>query len=55
MSVYTNIYCLVADTHFSSDVHKLCYLYKKNIPYEFAKNASQPICAVNLKLCRNKF
>lgn len=49
MSVYTDIYSLMADSHFSSDIHKLCYLYKKNLLCEIVKNASQLTCAVNLK------
>lgn len=49
MSVYRDIYSLMADSHFRSDAHELCYLYKKNLLYEIAKNASQLICAVNFK------
>lgn len=49
MSVYTSTYSLMADSYFSSDVHKLCCLYKKNILYEITKNVSLLICAVNLK------
>lgn len=49
MSVYTNAYSLMTDTHSSSKVHKLYYLYKKNLLYEIAKDASRLMCAVNLR------
>lgn len=55
MSAYTNAYSLMTDSHSTSNLHKLYYLYKKNLLYEIAKDASRCICVVNLKQRGSKF
>lgn len=40
MSAYTNAYSLMTDSHSSSNVHKLYYLYMRNLGYKIAKEAS---------------